>query len=115
MLSFSVNDFRAEYADVLAKHFAGEELSESEAIIANANAQKLFGIMEATFLHYREGTLSKDVFDARMKGLTAIMSYAPIRALWEESKSYGFAEEFIQLVESHIPPGDPPQGDESNA
>ena len=102
-LSFSVNEFRAEHAETIAKHFAGEELTDAESIIANANAQKLFGIMETTYLHYREGTLAEDVFEARMVGLAAIMSNAPIREIWEQSKNYGFTDDFIQLVDSHIP------------
>ncbi|MEM7016767.1 MAG: hypothetical protein AAF512_05430 [Pseudomonadota bacterium] len=105
-LSFSVNEFRAEHAETIAKHFAGEELSDAELIVANANAQKLFGIMETAYLHYREGTLAKDVFDARMIGLTAIMSYAPVRDIWEQSKNYGFTDDFIQLVEARIPASD---------
>ncbi len=102
-LSFSVNEFRAEHAETLAKQFSGQALTDAESIIANANAQKLFGIMETTYLHYREGTLAKDIFEARMIGLAAIMSNAPIREIWEESKAYGFTNDFIELVESYIP------------
>lgn len=103
LLAFSVNEFRAEHAQTIAKHFAGEELTEAELIVVNANAQKLFLIMETTFLHYQEGTLAKDVFEARMVGLASIMANAPIRAIWDESKNYGFTAEFVELVESHIP------------
>ena len=102
-LSFSVNEFRAEHAEILAKHFSGEPLSDTELIVANANAQKLFVIMETTYLHYREGTLAEDIYQARMVGLTAIMTNAPIREIWEQSKEFGFADDFIKLVDSHIP------------
>ena len=48
-LSFSVNEFRADHADTIAKHFSGAVLTDAESIVANANAQKLFGIMETTY------------------------------------------------------------------
>jgi len=102
-LSFGINDFRATHAEVIAKHFSGEDLSPAEAIVANANAQKIFTLMETTYLHYKEGTLTGEVFDARMTALSSIMANPAIRSIWNQSKEYGFTNEFITLVEKHIP------------
>ena len=102
-LSFSINDFRAAHAEVLAKHFAGGDLSPTDRIVANAHAQKIFTLMETSYLHHQEGTLTSEVFEARIMALSVIMANPAIRSIWDQSKTFGFTNDFVALVEGYIP------------
>jgi hypothetical protein len=102
----SINEFRATHADVLAKAFSGEELSQAEQMIVDALSQKLFLLMEATYLHYRDGTIDQDVYDSRLAGLLKALDNPVVRKCWEQNKGYSLTNELVQKIDSRLDDGD---------
>jgi hypothetical protein len=96
-------DFSHEHLEVFSKARRGEDLNASERRITTAYAQRLIGIMETVFLNYRNGSVSEEVFEARMAGFRKAMEESSfIRDNWSVWKQYDLTESFIDYVESEI-------------
>jgi hypothetical protein len=78
----AIADFTSQHAEVFAKEARGEELDDAEKIILRTYSQRIFGMMEAVYLGYRDGSIPKEVFDARMSGLKLALKTEHVRRYW---------------------------------
>ena len=71
-------------------------------MIVDALSQKLFLLMEATYLHYRDGTIDQDVYDSRLAGLLRALDNPAVRNCWEQNKGYSVTNELVQMIDSSL-------------
>ena len=90
------------HAEVFAKARNGEELNEVDKGILRSYAYRLFGLMETVYLNYQDGSVSKEVFEARMSGFKQAMNTQFLKDSWPIWKRYDFTQSFVDYVESQI-------------
>lgn len=101
--TIALNDFSASYAEILVKAGRGEELTETESHIVAIFAQRLFGMMEAVYLGYKDGSIAKEVFDGRMKGFKLAMSRNRILSdYWPHWRQFDLTDSFVAYVDKEI-------------
>ena len=100
--SSSVNDFIAQNPSVFVKINSGEALTDEEAVIYGAFANKLFVLLESAFLHHQEGSMPKGMFDSRAAGLKKVLTTNIAREAWRDNKQYGYEEDFVNFVEHNL-------------
>ena len=113
----AINDFFGRHADALRTVMLGDMdgfmdrvnagSATTEDLIFINYAHRNFSLMEATYLHHREGSLADDVYEARIRGFAQAFSQQPgLRRIWEDGQDLGYTEAFKQLVKTHIIRGD---------
>jgi hypothetical protein len=95
-------NFSSQHLDVFSKARKGAGLTDSERRIVQSYAQRLFGLMETVFLNHKDGSVSDEVFEARMAGFRRAMRTDFLRKSWPVWKQYDLTESFIDYVESEI-------------
>ena len=95
-------EFSSRHLEAFAKARKGEDLTDSERRITQSYAQRLFGVMETVFLNYKDGSVSHEVFEARMAGFKQAMKTDFLRRSWPVWKQYDLTESFVDYVESKI-------------
>ena len=91
-----------QHTNAFMKARNGQDLTEEERGVLRSYAYRLFGLMETVYINYHDGSVSRDVFDARMRGFKQAMETEFIRANWPVWKRYDFTEAFIEYVDSEI-------------
>jgi hypothetical protein len=87
-------NFSSEHLEVFSKARKGSDLTDSERRITQSYAQRLFGLMETVFLNHKDGSVSDEVFEARMAGFRQAMKTAFLRKSWPVWKQYDLTESF---------------------
>ena len=94
----AINDFAARHADELAK-IAGMETGD---FIYQNFAQKVFNLMETTYLHHREGLLDEQIFEARVRGFGNVMrTQEGLRQIWDDAPVF-YTDEFCDFMAKRI-------------
>lgn len=64
---------------------------------------KFFGMMEAVYLGYKDGSIAKEVFDGRMKGFKLAMSRNRILSdYWPHWRQFDLTDSFVAYVDKEI-------------
>jgi len=100
--SVAMHEVREKHGEVFAKAGRGDELTERDRQIFASYSYRLFGLMETVFLNYNDGSVSKEVFEGRMKGFKQAMNNELIGSSWDTWKRFDFTDTFIEYVESEI-------------
>ena len=98
----AIFDYSSDHLDTFAKARNGEELTDAERRVIISYAQRLFGAMETVFLNYKDGSVSTEVFEGRMRGFKKAMETDFLRDSWPVWKQYDFTDSFVVFVESEI-------------
>ena len=98
----ALQDFTSNHLDTFAKARKGGDLSDEERRIVTSYCQRLYGTMETVFLNYKDGSVSKEVFEGRMKGFSKAMETDFLRDNWAYWKQYDLTDSFVEFVESEI-------------
>ena len=97
----AVNDFAARHANELAK------LAEVEVdlFIYYNYAQRLFNLMEATYLRHRERLMDDAVFEARVRGFRFLFGQeSRLLEAWENSRAF-YTDEFLAFMDKRVVDG----------
>ena len=82
-----------------------DQLSVEQAILWQCCMQSVFNQWEEVFLHYRAGSLDKDVYEAKVRAFQKSLDWAPLggllRQTWESWKD-GYTEEFQRFMETEV-------------
>ena len=100
--AMNISDFMSDHARMFTKQWEEEELSPEEELRFNMFAMKLFYQMESIFLHYREGTVDRDLFDSRMRGFRRAMEGPSMMDAWQQYRDWDLADAFVRYAEEHV-------------
>ena len=60
-------------------------------------------MMEAVYLGFEDGSISPEVYRARMKGLKLAVERNPfLGTYWQHWRQYDFTEAFVRYVDSEV-------------
>jgi len=84
---------------------ATEELSDEQQILWIASVFSTFNQWEDAFLHYRAGSLDKDVFEAKVRAFRRYIDWPPwhdrLRETWASNRE-GYTREFQEFMSSEV-------------
>ncbi len=102
-LAMNISDFLAENAELFVRMNAGKELSEEEQLRFSMFAMKLFYQMETIYLHYKEDTVSEEIFNSRMRGFKQAMTGNPaMYGVWDSFREWDLTDSFVHYVEENV-------------
>ena len=100
--AMSTIDSLSDNAEIAVKAGLGEELSQAEELRLSLYAAKLFSQMETIFLHYSEGLIDDEVFEARMSGLKKALGDGNTLKYWNIWKQYDLVKAFVRHVDENL-------------
>jgi len=93
----AINEYIADHATELSRIRTKPkaELSEAEELIGRGWAFQLFNLMEAAYLHHREGVLETEYFESRISAFLYLCKETPsLCRYWDELGQMACTPEF---------------------
>jgi len=104
----AINEYIAEHAQVLSKVRIDpkEKLSNVEELIGRGWAFQLINLMEAAYLHHREGVLDTEYFETRIDAFCYLCRESPVlRRYWDELGVYACTPTFREFMTNRLKSG----------
>ena len=76
-----------------------EELSDGEIVARRTNHHIQWYIAESDFAQYQNGLMSDEVFEAKKRNLTRLLSHCDLRDITDFRLTY-FSQDFLELLAS---------------
>lgn len=85
--------------DKIARAQDLEALSDGEIVARRTNHHIQWYIAESDFAQYQNGLMSDEVFEAKKRNLTRLLSYCDLRDITDFRLTY-FSQDFLELLAS---------------
>ena len=98
----SIAEQMAEAAELIERADNDEDLTPAERMKVDMVGVKIFSQHETIFLHYRDGLVDEEVFEAKMSGLKPALKLPRMRVAWDTYSVYDMTPSFVEYVEESL-------------
>ena len=93
---------RADHADMWAKVYKGDALSDAEIYQLFQMMSSVWFSVEDSFYQYRDGLLGEAAWQANLAGLKTALRAPHLRAVWTYARTSAVGTDFVSLVDKLI-------------